>query len=73
MKPFYIEQVLETIRQQLSKQEAEKTFSQDKVAEFIETRARELEPQKSTANLNLGTLKGPMFSPVYSSPTWTLL
>jgi len=46
MKPFDIKHVLETIREQLRKQEAEKRFNQDKVAEFIETRARELEPQK---------------------------
>lgn len=48
LKPFDVKKVLETIREQLNKQEEEKTFSQDKIAEFIETRVKELEPQKST-------------------------
>lgn len=51
LKPFDVKDVLKTIREQIDKQEAEKTFSQDKIAEFIETRAKELEPQKSTASL----------------------
>ena len=51
MKPFDVKEVLKTIREQLKKQEAEKMFSQDKVAEFIETRAKELGHQKSTASL----------------------
>jgi DNA-binding NtrC family response regulator len=42
MKPFDVEKVLATIKEQLQKQEEEKNFSQDKVAEFIETRVREL-------------------------------
>jgi DNA-binding response OmpR family regulator len=50
MKPFDVKEILETIREQLNKQEAEKTFNQNKVAEYIETRAKELEPQKSTAS-----------------------
>ncbi len=52
LKPFDVKEVLQTIREQLNKQEAEKTFSQDKVTEFIETRVKELEPQKSTASRN---------------------
>ena len=51
VKSFDVKEVLKTIREQLDKQEAEKKFSQDKVIEFIETRAKELEPQKSTASL----------------------
>ena len=51
LKPFDVKEVLKTIREQLTKQEAEKTFSQDKVAEFIETRVKELGPQKSTPSL----------------------
>ncbi len=43
MKPVDVENLLETIRTQLSKQEAEKKFSEQKVAEFIETRVRELQ------------------------------
>ena len=49
LKPFDVKKALETIREQLRKQEAEKRFSQDKVAEFIETRVKELGPQKSAA------------------------
>ncbi|MGD0496233.1 MAG: response regulator [Candidatus Bathyarchaeia archaeon] len=51
LKPFDVKKVLETIREELKKQEAEKMFSRDRVAEFIETRVKELEPQKSTASL----------------------
>jgi DNA-binding NtrC family response regulator len=51
VKSFDVKEVLKTIREQLDKQEAEKTFSQDKVVDFIETRAKELEPQKSTTSL----------------------
>jgi DNA-binding NtrC family response regulator len=50
LKPFDIKKALETIREQLSIQATEKRFSQDKVVEFIETRVREIEPQKSVAS-----------------------
>jgi DNA-binding NtrC family response regulator len=50
LKPFNVKKALGTIREQLRKQAAEKRFSQDKVAEFIETRVKELEPQKSVAS-----------------------
>jgi len=43
LKPFDMEKVLETIRDQLRKQEEEKRYSQEKVAEFIEARVRELD------------------------------
>ncbi len=46
LKPFQMEKVLETIKDQLEKQENEKKYSQEKVAEFIETRVRELEEKK---------------------------
>jgi len=46
LKPFDMEKVLETIKEQLKKQEEEKRYSQEKVAEFIETRVRELETEK---------------------------
>ena len=49
LKPFDVKKVLETIREQLSKQEAERRFSQDKVVEFIETRVKEIEPLKTEA------------------------
>lgn len=43
MKPFDVEKVLNIIAEQLKKQEEETKYSQDKVAEFIETRVRELD------------------------------
>jgi DNA-binding NtrC family response regulator len=42
MKPFDVDKVLETIENQLRKQKEEKRFSQERVAEFIETRVMEL-------------------------------
>ena len=45
-KPFDVEKVLSTISEQLKKQDQEKKYSQDKVAEFIETRVRELDMEK---------------------------
>ncbi len=42
MKPFDMESVLKTIKDQLKKQEEEKKYTQEKVAEFIETRVKEL-------------------------------
>jgi len=49
-KPFDVERVLNTISEQLRKQEQEKKYSQDKVAEFIETRVREMDLEKNIAN-----------------------
>jgi len=43
LKPFDVEKVLKTIREELAKQQEEKKYSQDKVAEFIETRVKELD------------------------------
>ncbi|MGB9671544.1 MAG: response regulator [Candidatus Bathyarchaeales archaeon] len=42
LKPFDMDSVLQTIRDQLKKQEEERKYSEEKVAEFIETRVREL-------------------------------
>ena len=50
MKPFDVERVLSTIGEQLRKQNQEKKYSQDKVAEFIETRVRELDLEKETVH-----------------------
>jgi len=50
VKPFNMEKVLKTIRDQLKRKEEEKKYSQEKVAEFIETRARELEVEKEAAH-----------------------
>jgi two-component system response regulator PilR (NtrC family) len=47
LKPFDMEKVLRTIKEQLKKQEEEKKYSQEKVAEFIETRVKELEEEKT--------------------------
>ena len=46
LKPFDVNKVLATIKEQLRKQEEEKRYSQEKVAEFIETRVKELEVEK---------------------------
>jgi DNA-binding NtrC family response regulator len=46
LKPFDIEKVLKIIKEQLKKQEREKRYSQEKVAEFIEARVRELDVEK---------------------------
>jgi len=46
LKPFDMENVLKTIEEELRKQHEEKKYSQQKVAEFIETRVKELEVGK---------------------------
>jgi DNA-binding NtrC family response regulator len=43
MKPFDVDKILQTIKEQLQKQKEEKSFTEAKVAEFIETRVKELE------------------------------
>jgi DNA-binding NtrC family response regulator len=43
MKPFEVDKILETIQEQLKKQEEEERFSEEKVVEFIETRIKALE------------------------------
>jgi DNA-binding NtrC family response regulator len=50
MKPFDVEKVLRQIKEQLRKQDEEKRYSQDKVAEFIEARVRELDVEKEAAH-----------------------
>jgi len=50
MKPFDMRKVLATIEDQLEKQEEEMMFSQEKVAEFIETRVKELKIEKVAGN-----------------------
>jgi DNA-binding NtrC family response regulator len=47
MKPFDMDKVLKTIKEQLKKQEGEKKYCQEKVTEFIETRVKELEEEKT--------------------------
>ncbi|MBE0520202.1 response regulator [Candidatus Bathyarchaeota archaeon] len=46
IKPFDMKKALRTIREELTKQQEEKRYSQQKVAEFIETRVKELEVEK---------------------------
>jgi len=45
LKPFDVEKILLTIKDQLQKQAEEKTFSEEKIAEFIETRVKELDTE----------------------------
>jgi DNA-binding NtrC family response regulator len=42
IKPVDIEKLLNTIKEQLKLQEEEKSFSEQKVAEFIESRVKEI-------------------------------
>ena len=42
MKPFEIEKMLETVKEQLKKQRKERKFSEKRIAEFIQTRVEEL-------------------------------
>jgi DNA-binding response OmpR family regulator len=44
VKPVDIAKLLSTVKEQLQLQENEKEFSEQKVAEFIETRVKELSP-----------------------------
>ena len=48
MKPFDVEKILLTIKDQLKKQAEEKKFSEEKIAEFIETRVKELDTEAET-------------------------
>ncbi len=45
LKPFNVEDVLRMIKGYLRKQQEAKKYSQEKVTEFIETRAREIETE----------------------------
>jgi len=49
MKPFEVEKILQTIREQLKKQQEEKSYSEKKVVEFIETRIKALEATSQSA------------------------
>lgn len=50
LKPFDMDKVLQTIKEQLKNQEEEKKYGQEKVTEFIETRVKELEEEKPTTH-----------------------
>ena len=47
MKPFDVEKMLLTIEEQLEKQKQDRKYSEDRVAEFIETRVKELGKKES--------------------------
>ncbi len=47
LKPFNVEKVLAMIEEQLKKQKAARQYSEEKVAEFIETRVKTLEENKA--------------------------
>ncbi len=50
MKPFEVEKILLTIKEQLEKQVEETRFSQEKIAEFIEARVKELDTEAEVIN-----------------------
>lgn len=50
IKPFDVKKVLKTIQEQLGKQQNEKEYSQERVAEFIEARVRELDMEKEATH-----------------------
>jgi len=47
LKPFAAEDLLATIEKQLEKQREEMRYSEEKVVEFIETRARQIEMERT--------------------------
>jgi DNA-binding NtrC family response regulator len=47
LKPFNMDNVLNTIKEHLAKQQQAKKYGEEKVAEFIETRVKELETLSS--------------------------
>ena len=49
LKPLVMNDVLKTIKEHLNKQEEARKYSEGKVAEFIESRARELEAEASVS------------------------
>ncbi len=46
IKPFDVEQMLATVRKQLELQDQERRFSEEKVADFIQTRVAEFDIEK---------------------------
>jgi DNA-binding NtrC family response regulator len=50
MKPFDVEKILFAIKEQLRKQAEERQFSEIKIAQFIETRVKELESKAEAVN-----------------------
>ncbi|HKZ88325.1 MAG TPA: response regulator [Candidatus Bathyarchaeia archaeon] len=56
MKPFDVEKMLNTVKEQLERQKQERKFSEDRVAEFIETRIKEMDHEEPRIAKNLRTL-----------------
>jgi DNA-binding NtrC family response regulator len=52
MKPFDVEKILLTIKEQLQKQAEERTFSEEKIAQFIETRVKMLDAENGAVQAN---------------------
>lgn len=50
LKPFNMDSVLNTIKEHLKKQQQAKKYSEEKVAEFIETRVREIGEEKTVSH-----------------------
>jgi DNA-binding NtrC family response regulator len=50
IKPVNTNELLKVIKEQLDKQKHEREYSQEKVADFVETRFRELEAQEKDAD-----------------------
>jgi DNA-binding NtrC family response regulator len=50
VKPFTMEKVLDTIKEYLRKQRESKKYSEKKVKEYIESRAKELEAKTKTSH-----------------------
>jgi len=46
LKPMVMDNVLKTIREHLKKQQEARKYSEERVAEFIEARAKELEAEE---------------------------
>jgi len=54
LKPFNMDSVLNTIKEHLKKQQQAKKYGEEKVAEFIETRVREIEEGKTISRKRIG-------------------
>ena len=52
MKPFDVEKILLTIKEQLKKQGEDRVFSEERIAEFIETRVKELDVKAEPIPVN---------------------
>jgi DNA-binding NtrC family response regulator len=52
VKPLNMDELLRTVRQQLEKQREVKEYGQTKVAEYVETRIREMQAEEHTKPSN---------------------